>query len=119
METFRPKLILAPTDFSETAAHALRYATALSERFDAHLLVMYVDSFIPAVDFAAIPAGSFDLAQQKMIAEARETLEVHAEMNMCASVPYEVRVVVGSPVMAIVEEARETGADLIVMGTHG
>jgi len=119
METFRPQLILAPTDFSETAAHALRYASALGERFDAHLLVIYADSFMPAVDFAAIPGGSFDLAQQKMIAEARETLEVHVEMNICASVPYEVRVVVGSPVMAIVEEACETGADLIVMGTHG
>jgi nucleotide-binding universal stress UspA family protein len=119
METFRPKLILAPTDLSETAAHALRYASALAERFNAHLLVMYADSFIPAVDFAAIPAGSFDLAQQRMIAEAREALEVHAETNIRTSVPYEIHVVVGSPVTAIVEEARETGADLIVMGTHG
>src|SRR5207253_3989272 len=42
---------LAPTAFSETAAHALRYASALAERFDAHLLVIYADTFMPAVDF--------------------------------------------------------------------
>ncbi len=119
METFRPKLILAPTDFSETAAHALRYASALAERFDAHLLVMYADPFMPAVDLAAIPAASFDLAQQNMIEEAREKLEVHAEENVRQSVPYDVRVIVGVPEKAIIEQAREAGADLIVMGTHG
>jgi nucleotide-binding universal stress UspA family protein len=119
METFRPKLILAPTDFSETAAHALRYASALGERLNAHLLVMYADPFMPAVDFTAIAASSFDLAQQNMIEEAREKLEVHAQENVRKSVPYDVRVIIGSPVIAISEVVRETGADLIVMGTHG
>jgi nucleotide-binding universal stress UspA family protein len=119
METFRPKLILAPTDFSETAAHALRYASALAERFDAHLLVMYADPFMPAVDFTAIAAASFDLEQQNMIDEAREKLEVHAEENIRQSVPYDVRVIIGAPQTAIIEQAHEAGADLIVMGTHG
>ena len=119
METFRPKLILAPTDFSETAAHALRYASALAERFNAHLLVMYADPFMPAVDFTAIPAATFDLAQQNMIEEAREKLEVHAEENVGEKVPYDIRVIIGSPVIAISNLVRETGADLIVMGTHG
>ena len=119
METFRPKLILAPTDFSETAAHALRYASALAERFDAHLLVMYADPFMPAVDFTAIAASTFDFAQQNMIEEAREELEVHAEENVRKSVPYDIRVIIGSPVVAISEVVRETAADLIVMGTHG
>ena len=119
METFRPKLILAPTDFSDTAAHALRYASTLAERYDAHLLVMYADPFMPAVDFTAIAAATFDLAQQNMVEEAREKLEVHAEENIRKSVPYDVRVIVGVPEKTIIEQAHEAGADLIVMGTHG
>lgn len=119
METFRPKLILVPTDLSETAAHALRYASALADRLDAHLLVIHADSFIPAVDFTAVPASSFDLAQQQLIDQARESLEKQTEENVGRNVPFDIRVVVGSPVNAIVSQARESGADLIVMGTHG
>jgi hypothetical protein len=32
METFQPKVILVATDFSKTAAHALRYASSLAAR---------------------------------------------------------------------------------------
>jgi len=56
METPTPKLILVPTDFSAPAAHALRYAAALGARFEAHLLVIYADLFVPPADFSALHA---------------------------------------------------------------
>lgn len=119
MQAFQPKLILVPTDFSEPAAHALRYASALGERFAAHLLVIYADDFMPPVDFTATTAGEFAISREEMIADARERLEVHVETNISTSVPYDTRVVIGAPVNAILEQARECGADLLVMGTHG
>jgi len=119
MESLVPRLILVPTDFSAPAAHALRYASALAEKFDAHLLVIYADLFMVPVDFMASPAGAFDAARGVMIDEAHEQLLAHAEQCIGRGVPYDTRVVVNRAAEAISDQARETGADLIVMGTHG
>lgn len=119
MESLRPSLILVPTDFSGPAAHAVRYASALGERFGAHLLVIYADAFIPPVDFTASGAGSFSVARDVMVDEAREQLVAHAENNIGRNVPYDTRVVVGDAVDAITRELQESGANLVVMGTHG
>ena len=119
METLTPKLILVPTDFSGPAANALRYAAALGARFGAHLLVIYADTFIPPVDFTISAAGVFDVPREELIETAREQLQTFAETNISASMPYDVRVIVANPTDAIVMQARESGASLIVMGTHG
>ena len=119
MESLAPRLILVPTDFSETAAHAMRYASALAERFQAHLLVIYADPFVPPIDFTGTATGGFGVSRGEMIDAAAEELIKHAEENISASVPYDTRVVVESPVRAILEQAHEAGCDLIVMGTHG
>src|SRR5687767_10050273 len=116
MEPFEPKLILVPTDFSEPAAHALRYASALGERFGAHLLVIHADHFAPPMDFAA---GAFDYSRDAMIESAREALQAHAEENIGADVPFDVRIIVGGALDAIASQVRESGANLVVMGTHG
>ena len=119
MEPFAPKLILVPTDFSQAAGHALRYATALAERFDAHLLIVYADAFIPPIDFTAAAAGEFALSRAAMVDETTEELVRYAEQNVSPRVPYDTRVIVDSPVRAILDQASEAGCDLIVMGTHG
>jgi nucleotide-binding universal stress UspA family protein len=119
MQPFQLKLIVVPTDFSEPAAHALRYASALSERFGSHLLVIYADSSTPPIDLGGRALNVFAQYANQMIEETRERLEIHAEQNINPLVPYDVRVVVDSPVNAIIEHACDAGADLIVMGTHG
>ena len=119
MEPLVPKLILVPTDFSASAAHALRYASNLAEKFDAHLLVVYADLFMVPVDFTASAAGAFDIAREAMIDTAEELLRGHAEQCISREVPYDTRVIVSNPVAAIADQVRETGADLIIMGTHG
>lgn len=119
MESLVPRLILVPTDFSAPASHALRYASALGERFGAHLLVIYADPFSPPAEVNASGTGAFTAARDVMIDEAREQLELHAERNISTNVPYDVRVIVGHPLDAITEAARESGANLVVMGTHG
>lgn len=111
-----PKLILVPTDFTETAAHALRYASALAARAHAHLLIVHAASYDIATTFTEIAAAvplTFDEAS------IREDLLRHVEENVGVDVPYDVRVVMRPPVAAIAELAREAGCDLIVMGAHG
>jgi len=119
MAPFAPKLILVPVDFGETSAHALRYAGALAERFSAHLLVIYADAFIPPVDFTGTPTATFGISRGAMIDESAEDLIRYAEQNISPAVPYDTRIVVESPVRAILDQAAEAGCDLIVMGTHG
>jgi nucleotide-binding universal stress UspA family protein len=114
-----PKLILVPTDFSAPAAHALRYAAALAERFTAHLLVIHADTFVPPVDFTITAAGSFDLSRESLMEATRERLQSFAETNIPTDVPYDVQVLIGDAAGAIAHAARHSGANLIVMGTHG
>ncbi len=119
MEPLVPKLILVPTDFSAPAAHALRYASSLAERLGARLLVVHADPFMVPIDFTAAAAGTFEIVRDSMIEEAREQLEGHAEQCISRGVPYDTRVLVGMPVDAVVDQVREAGADLVIMGTHG
>lgn len=106
-----PRLILVPTDLSDPAAHALRYASSLAGRLGARLLVIHADPF-PA---DSTSPGSRDAR----MAAAREALRQHVEPNVRAAVPFDLRVVVGEPVDAIVDQVSESCAELVVMGTHG
>jgi nucleotide-binding universal stress UspA family protein len=119
MESIQPKLILVPTDFSEPAAHALRFAGRLAERFGARVRLMYADYFVPPVDFSASAAVEYALTSDEAADQAKKHLIHLAEETMPKGVTYETRVVIDSPVPAIVDEARNCGADLVIMGTHG
>jgi nucleotide-binding universal stress UspA family protein len=119
MRPFEPRLILVPTDLSDAAANALRYASSLAERLGARLLVIYADPFIPPTDFTANTAGVFELSRDAMMAAARKELRRHAERNVRAGVPFDLRVIIGEPLETIVAQVSESGADLVVMGTHG
>jgi len=80
---------------------------------------MYADLFLPPIDFTATAVGVFDASRDELAANAREELQAHAEQNIAGDVPFDVRVVIDDPLDAIVEQARSSGAELIVMGTHG
>jgi len=96
------KLILVPTDMSDTASHALRYASSLAQRLEAHLLVLYADPFVPPSDLSGTTA--FAVRREDLIEAAREQLELHVEQNVDPSVPYDARVISQSAVDAILQQ---------------
>src|SRR6266536_2468188 len=112
------KLILVPTDFSEPATRALRHASKMAEESGAHLLVMYADTFEIPIDYTTT-AAQVALGSQQLAENAREELQMYTEMHVPAKVPFDVRIVINKPVPAILDMVRETGAEQIVMGTHG
>ena len=114
-----PKLILVPTDFSDASTYALRFAARLADRTGARIRLVYADYFVPPIDFAASAAVEYALTSNEAEDEAKKLLIRTAEENLPATVPFDTRVVVESPVAAILDEARHCGADLVVMGTHG
>lgn len=111
--------ILVPTDFSDTADHALRYASDLARALGAHLTVVYADSFVPPVDFSGTVGAWDEFSFISLQARAQDQLRGVAEANIHPSVPYDVAIRVDPPFDGILTEARASGADLIVMGTHG
>jgi nucleotide-binding universal stress UspA family protein len=119
MITTKLNRILVPTDFSETAGHALRYGSDLARSLGARLTVLYSDPFVPPLDYTATVGGwdEYSLAQLK--ARAEEALQRDAKANIDPEVLYDTVVRVAPPLDGILAQARESGAGLIVMGTHG
>jgi nucleotide-binding universal stress UspA family protein len=111
--------ILVPTDFSETADQALRYASGLALGLGAKLTIVYADPFVPPVDFSATVGAWDEFSFISLQARAQDHLRSTAEANVDPSVAYDIAVRVDPPLDGILAEARASEADLIVMGTHG
>src|SRR5688572_27705803 len=115
------KKILVPTDFGEAADAALNYARALAKNFDASIDVLHVAEDASARMFAGEVYVAVPPTLQRDIEEAaRRQLDQRTIDNDPEPLPVR-RVVIASnaPAMAIVNYAKETSIDLIVMGTHG
>lgn len=114
------KCILVPTDFSTHADHAISYGGTLAARIGARLVLMYADALVAPIDFSGAVGGWSDDSAAILEASAMEALLVRARTLIDPAVP--VRVVVRSStteIDGIIEQARESGVSLIVMGTHG
>ncbi|MEO8033195.1 MAG: universal stress protein [Acidobacteriota bacterium] len=119
MMTAKIERILVPTDFSETAGRALRYASVLADSLGASLAVVYSDPFVPPVDYPGAVGGWNEGSFAQMMASAEEQLQRDAEEHIDPSVLYDAIVRVAPTLDGILAQARESNAGLIVMGTHG
>lgn len=107
------RTILHPTDFSEPSDYALGLACALTRDYGARLVVLHVVPPPPA--FAA--EGIVPPLTGEVRAEAEDHLrrlrlphaDVRAERHLGE----------GDAATEILRVAREVGADLVVLGTHG
>lgn len=105
------KTILHPTDFSEAAKHAFEVACALARDHAGSLVLLYV---VP-------PPMSYGetLARQPPDSFYRQMWNKIHELETPAGIRVEHRLEDGDPTRMILEVARDTNCDLIVMGTHG
>ena len=108
--------ILAAVETHEDGQPVLARAKALAEKFGARLSVLHVVEYLP-VDPAgdALLTTPVDLSRERA-AQAEARLK---EWCQALSIPSEqARVAVGSITGEILRSAKETGADLIVVGHH-
>jgi len=113
------KRLLVPIDFSDSSLLALDYAVALGREFDSKLILLHVVE--PAVSQenyfgVAAPMAETD---QNFLEVGRERLAALAQKRSEPRQPIEFLVRIGRAHSEIVDTARATGADLIVVGTHG
>lgn len=112
--------LLAPTDFSEASAVALRYAVGLAEAFRAQLHLLHVVERRVEEQWAAELAAVAALDVEAE-ARAKSDAELATLLTRDERARFDARLVsrVGTPFVEIVRYARHEAIDLIVMGTHG
>jgi len=105
--------VLCPIDFSDISQHALDHAAALAHWYEAKLTLLYVFVTLPTMDLPPIVLEDADRAR------------IESDMRrMAAGVPSGVTVDVRveqteSAHKEILAQVAATGADLLVLGTHG
>ena len=113
--------ILFPTDFSDPAQHAGRYAATLARGTGARVTILH--SLMPPLPSRDILPGQWlemarELAQQEE-ARVRDALKALAEGADFQDLPVRSRVVTGLVEREILDAVEELSVDLVVMGTHG
>jgi len=116
--------ILVGTDFSDDSSFALDYAEEVARKFAAEIIVVHVDQPLTPVMMTPELGPSMDLGVMDRIAEEQRLL-AQRELDKIVlrlrdgGLKARSLLKVGSPFVEVVRAARNEGADLIVIGTHG
>ena len=115
------KKILCPTDFSENSEHALQFALALATLSQANLQLFHVvepitypqstELFEPVLDEVELMMKMEAAFQKQLEDQVAALKEEYSEITA--------KQVTGTTFLEIIKVARDEGADMIVMGTHG
>jgi nucleotide-binding universal stress UspA family protein len=111
--------ILFATDFSESSEHAFDYALALARKFESRLGIIHVINEPVDLRGFYVPHISFDKLEEEIVQGAWKLMEKFRRTKARDYAAVEAYVVPGIPYDEIIKKALETGADLIVVGTHG
>jgi universal stress protein A len=116
LPVFKLKRILVPVDFSECSKKALQYAVPFARQFGATLtLIFVIQPYMPVSDMVPLDAADLETRMQETGERDLAALRASIEPDVKA----ETAVRIGTPHLEIVRAARDTGADLIVLSTHG
>src|SRR5687768_11857457 len=112
-----PKNILVPTDLSEGAEQALDYACELARTLGARIHLLNVVG-IPAIGVPELGLAVATTMIDQLVVDSQTAIDRLAQTKCNAQVG-QVLVKTGDARDVINETAKQLGADLIVMGTHG
>lgn len=118
MNSHWPSSVLCPVDFSQPSAVALRFASNFAASTHAGLTLMHAHFWQAPPYFTESQLANLSQQFKDSMQDADRALGEFAarECPGCSAA----RVIVDSaPVEGILKTARETEADVLVMGTHG
>lgn len=114
------KHILAPVDGSATALAAVDKAAGLAKAFSCPVTAVYVIDPYPFTGVGSEFAYGQDQYLSAARAEARAAMDGAADRLRAAGVTAETRIIESHAIWRGIQEAIEaTGADLVVIGSHG
>ena len=111
--------ILLPTDFSDCSEEAARVARLLAERFGSRIVVLHVLDEPAALDPMFRGDVPLEMLRTRMERFARESLDIFLAAHFFGFANLDTVLASGIPYREIIRKARECGAGLIVIGTHG
>lgn len=115
MTTFQE--ILVPIDFGEPSDVAVDLALTIADRFDAHVTLLHVTT-MPSFYYSAyaeglaFPVAELETRAKAALAEALEKAKARYPLMKAL-------LSAGQPWEQILSAIETTGADLVVMATHG
>jgi universal stress protein A len=114
----KPKMILAPVDFTECSQKAVTYAVSLAKHFHSKIVLLHVSTIGTPTPSAEMVALQGDLLIKETMAAAARQLSRWRD-RVVEHVPARALVINGVSIQdEIVAAAHETNCDLIVMATH-
>ena len=114
------KKILCPTDLSDECRPALAMTCEWAKRFGAELHLLHVvDGLTNPYPYLGPPFNEAAAWETMIRQKAHAALDAWPLPEGFATLKIVRELKSGSPITHIVEYARATGIDLIVMGTHG
>lgn len=118
---FAPKMILVATDFSEYSNRALNAALDIAKMCKAKIIMLHViDEHIEQCfdDYCFSEEAFAELQSKSAISSKEKMQEAIREISPKGKVvSFSVRN--GVPYLEILQEQKKSGADLIVLGSHG
>ncbi len=114
-----PHRIVVATDFHEAATRALDMAVAIAQGCGAELILVHAYDVPPLVYADPLVAGSAGQIADDLEMHAKRQLRALAEGLASRVGPVSTVAAQGAPAECILKTVRKTGADLVVVGTHG
>lgn len=111
------KKILVPVDFSGLSEKAFFAAVDLAKELNASLHVVHIVQ-IHSTNIPESGMVHFEELQKKEEANAKTKLDKYIENNG-GGLDISTTILHGDPAAQINKTVKETGADMIIMGTHG
>ncbi|QYJ90783.1 MULTISPECIES: universal stress protein [Shewanella] len=110
--------ILCPTDFSETASHALSYAIEMANLYQVGFRLLHVvEQPMGDENFQILAITPEELAQSMEDAAAEKMRSLLAKLD--SNLPIETMIRRGDAVTEILAEAEESHVGMIVIASHG
>jgi nucleotide-binding universal stress UspA family protein len=109
--------VICPVDMSPSTRHVLAFAATWARWHDADLHVLHA---VPRPDVLGDPMGGMIVSTlQRPLTETRTELGLIVANVVPTDVRYDVAVVEGQPVDAILHDAHTRPRSMVIMGSHG
>ncbi|ASJ95790.1 universal stress protein [Shewanella marisflavi] len=110
--------ILCPTDFSDTASHALSYAIEMANLYQVGFRLLHVvEQPMGDENFQILAITPEELAKSMEEAAGEKMKSLLAKLD--SNLPIETMIRRGDPVTEILAEAEESNVGMIVIASHG